>query len=362
MIAALRLAIGDVRSRTALVIGAALLVAVPITGFLLLDGFETGIDRDFASQPTTDLIVQEANSVGEVAGSRIDPGLEADLLAMGATFAIPEIHAVAGSNADNAVLVRGIDLDRYRSITSFDVVEGRRLEPDDPDTAVMVGVDLAASRRTGAGGTILLRARRYQVVGVFEIGTYTDNEVWLSIPSARDLLGWDDDVSIFVVPDDGTLAEGDVLPGPLSIARRGDVVEIAGEWDPIIELADYATLALAVASAVVLAAVLWRLAWLRRRDLAILRSVGMGRSVPAGYLGILGLLVSIGGLLAGIAGALILGRFVAIEAFGIVARAVFEAGSIVRGAAMTGAILVFAVTVATARIMRAKPADLLRGE
>jgi len=362
VIAASRLVAADLRTRTALVIGAMLLVAVPISGYLLLDGFERGIDRDFASRPSTDLIVQEANSVGEVAGSRIDPALEQDLLDRGALFAIPEIHAVAGSNADNAVLIRGIDLGRYRSVVSFELIDGRHLEPGDPDTTVMIGTDLARTRGVGAGDLIQLRGRAHDVIGVFEIGTYSDNEVWLTLRGARDLLGWDDGVSIFVIPDGGVLMEGDVLPGPLSVARRGDVVEIAGEWDPIIELADYATLALAAASAFVLAVVLWRLAWLRRRDLAILRSVGMGRAVSAGYLGILGIMVSAGGLVAGIAGARALGQVVSIEAFGIVSRAVFEAASIVRGAAMTGAILLFAVTVATVRMLRAKPADLLRAE
>lgn len=362
MTAALRLVLADLATRTGLVVGATLLVSVPIAGFLLLDGFATGIDRDFASVPSTDLIVQEANSVGEVAGSRIDSGLETELLALGSTFAIPEIHAVAGSNADNAVLLRGIDLDRYRSITSFEIVAGRPLEPGDPDTAVMLGVDLAGSRGVTAGDRVSLRARPYDVVGVFEIGTYTDNEAWMSIPGARDLLGWEDDVSIFVVPDDGTFREGDVLPGPLSIARRGDVVELADEWDPVMELANSATLSLAAAAAIVLAVVLWRLAWLRRRDLAILRSVGLGRSVSVAYLFGLGLLVSVGGLAAGIGGAVVLGRLISIQAFGIVSRAVFELGSIVRGAAMTAGILTFAVVVATARMLRARPAELLRGE
>jgi len=362
MIAAGRLVLADLRTRTALVVGASMLVAVPIAGFLLLDGFETGIDRDFASQATTDLIVQESNSVGEIAGSRVDPEIAIDLLSRGVRFAIPEIHAVAGSTADNAVLLRGVDLDRYRSITTFDLIDGRALRPGDPEDTVMLGVDLARARGAGAGDVVTLRARSYRVIGVFEIGTYTDNEAWLSLRGAQELLGWDDEVSIFVVPDDGTLAEGDVLPGPLSVARRGDVVEIAGEWDPIMELAQYATLSLAAAAAFVLAVVLWRLAWLRRRDLAILRSVGMGRSVAVGYLGMLGVTVALGGLVAGALGAFGLGQAISIEAFGIVSRAVFEGASIVRGALMTATILIFAVVVAVTRILRARPADLLRGE
>jgi ABC-type lipoprotein release transport system permease subunit len=362
MTAALRLVLADLRARTALIVGAAALVAAPIAGYLLLDGFKTGLDRDFASQASSDLIVQEANSIGEVAGSRIDPAIEADLMAMGVTFAIPEIHAVAGSSADNAVLLRGVDLTRYRSITSFEILSGRGLEPDDPDDTVMLGVDLAESAGVTSGQEVALRGRAFRVVGVFEIGTYTDNEAWLSLDAARSLLGWDDEVSIFVVPDDGTLSEGQVLPGPLSVARRGDVVRLADEWDPIMALAESATIALAAAATIVLAVVLWRLAWLRRRDLAILRTVGLGREVSVAYLGGLGLLVATGGLVGGIIGALAMGRFVRIEAFGIVSRAVFSQASIVRGSVMTGGILVFAVMVATARMLRARPAALLRGE
>ena len=357
-----RLALADVRTRTSLVAGAMLLVAVPIAGYLLLVGFATGIDRDFASQVSTDLIVQEANSVGEIAGSRIDSSIESDLLAMGTTFAIPEIHAVAGSSADNAVLLRGVDLDRYRSVTSFEIVAGRPLSPDDADTAVMLGVDLASARGVSAGEPVLLRGRPYQVVGVFEIGTYTDNEAWLSLAGTRSLLGWNEGVSIFVIPDDGTFEEGQVLPGPLSIARRGDVADLADEWDPIMSLAQYSSIALATAAAVVLAVVLWRLAWLRRRDLAILRSVGLSRRTPIGYLMSLGLLVATGGFLAGVAGAFVLGSIIVVEAFGIVTRAVFDGSGIVRGSVMTAAILAFAVVVAAARMLRATPAELLRSE
>lgn len=360
MRAAFRLALADLRGRSGLMIGAVLLVSVPIAGFLVLHAFVRGIDIDFASQPSADLIVQEANSIGEIAGSRIPSTAEADLRALGVRFAIPEIHAVAGSSADNAVLLRGVDLDRYRSIVAFDLVEGRGLQPGDSSDSVMLGADLAASRGVGAGDPVLLRGRGYRVVGVFEVGTYADNEAWLSLEGARDLLGWGDDVSVFVVPDDGVLAEGEVIPGPLSVARRGDVVDLADEWDPILSLAALASLSLAVAAAVVMAAILWRLAWLRRRELAILRSIGLGRRVPFAYLGAQGAAVAIGGLLAGVGGGLMLGRTIRISAFGISARAVFDGTGIVRGVALTAGILAVAVLVATVRMLRARPAEMLR--
>lgn len=361
MITALRLVAADFRARTALLVAAVLLVATPLAGYLLLHGFDRGMDLDFTAEVTPDLIVQEANSVGEITGSRIAASTEQELLELGVAFAIPEIHSVAGSTAENAMLVRGVDPDRYRSITRFDIIAGRALRPDDPDDSVMVGADLAESRRATPGGTITIRNRDYPVVGVFEVGTYADNEVWLSLAGARDLLGWGEEVSLFVVPGDGPLTEGDALPGPLAVARRGDFVALADEWDPIFALADMANAALATATAIILAVILWRLAWLRRRDLAVLRAVGMSRAVPVMYLAAEGGAIALAGLVVGLAGAFGLGAIVRIHAFGISARAVFDGSGIVRAAVLTAVILGFSVAAAAIRAMRTRPAEFLRG-
>lgn len=363
MIVALRLAVADLTHRRSLVAGAVMLVAAPLAGLMLLTGFARGIEVDFAVERMDDLIVQEANSVGEVTGSRIPAAVEGDLLAAGVAFAIPEIHSVAGSTAENAVLVRGVDLDRYRAVTRFTLVAGRPLESGDGPDRVMLGTDLANRRGVGADGTVLLRGRPHVVVGIFAVGTYVDNEVWLSLDGARQLLGWDTpDVSVFIVPDGDPISEGDSLPGPLSVARRGDFVTIADEWAPVFALADFANLALAAAAAIILAVVLWRLAWLRRRDLAVLRTVGLGRRVTAAYLAIEGTAVAVLGLATGIVAARLLGAVVRIDAFGLSARAVFHGAGIVKATVLTGAILAFAVIVAAVRVVRASPADYLRGD
>jgi ABC-type lipoprotein release transport system permease subunit len=361
VITALRLVAADFRTRRGLLLGAILLVATPLAGYLLLYGFARGIDVDFAEEPSVDLIVQEANSVGEITGSRIPATTEAKLLDLGVAFAIPEIHSVAGSTAENAVLVRGVDLDRYRSITRFDTVSGRPLQPGDGLDQVMIGTDLAEARHTTAGGTVTLRGRAFRVVGVFTVGTYADNEAWVSIAGAQDLLGWEDEVSVFVVPGGGPLAEGDVLDGPLSVARRGDFVSLADEWDPIFALANVANLALAAAAAIILAVILWRLAWLRRRELAILRAIGMSRRVTVLYLACEGTIVSAAGLVGGFAGAVAMGAVVRIQAFGLSARALFDASGIVRGAALTAVILGFSVAAAAVRAVHTRPAEFLRG-
>jgi ABC-type lipoprotein release transport system permease subunit len=358
--AAVRLALADLRTRGALAAGAILLVAVPLTGFLLLDGFGRGIDLQFGADSSRDLIVQESNSVGEVYGSRIPAAVETELLARGVRYAIPEIHTVAGTASDNAVLLRGVDPARYRAVTDTILESGRMLAPGDPPSAVIVGTDLAASRGVGPGDLLPIRGRPFEVIGVFAVGTYVDNEAWVSLAAAQGVLGWGGDVSVFVVPGDGPLQPGDRLPGPLSVARRGDFADITSEWDPILALTRVAAGTLAAAGAIILAAVLWRFAWLRRRELAILRSLGMSRRVGTVFLLTEGTVIVGTALVAAVAAALLLGEITPIKSFGIRAEAVFDTVVILRAAGVAAAVMAASLAVAAVRVHLARPAELLR--
>lgn len=360
MIPALRLAVADALARRALVLGAALLIAAPVAASLLLDGFTRGLDRAFAAAPEGDLVVQESNSVGEVIGSRIPAGLEADLLAMGVPFAIAEIHTVTGTAADTALLLRGIDPERYRSVTRFRVTAGRGIEAGDPDRTAMVGAALAEERRIVPGAALSIRGRDFRVVGIFEVGTYADHEAWVPLDGARRVLGWGDEVSVFVIPAGGPLAEGDTLPGPLSVVRRGDFAAVNREWDPVIGLLRSAALSFAAAGVIVLASVLWRMAWMRRRDLAVLRALGLGRAVPVTFLLVQGLAVAAVGIGAGLASGLAIGTMTHVEAFGITARPEFDAVGILRAVALAASVVAVAGLTAGIGIVRARPADLLR--
>jgi len=360
VIAVLRLALADAVARRALILGAALLVAAPVTGFLLLDGLTRTVDESFTIVSETDLIVQETNSVGEFLGSRIPDSIADDLLELGVSFAIPEIHTVTGTAPDTAVLLRGVDPLRYRSISTFEMVSGAALSPDDPTRSAMVGVDLAASRGLSVGDQIAIRGRPFDIIGLFEVGTYSDHEAWVTISDAREILGWDAEVSLFVIPAGGPLSEGDTLPGSLTVVARGAFAEINDEWDPIIGLTRLAAISLAVAASIVLAAVLWRMAWLRRRDLAVLRAVGMNRWVSAAFLSIQAAAVAVPGIAIGVGAALLAGRFVVIESFGIQGHPEFDLIVILRSMAVALSIVVAALAAATARAIRARPAALLR--
>lgn len=358
----MRLVAADLKVRFGLLGMTVLLLSIPVTSFLILDGFNRSLAVRFETALSTDLIVQETNSVGEVTGSRIPSQVGNDLVASGAAFAIPEIHAITGTSNANAVLLRGIDLDRYRSVTSFELSEGRALEPGDDPRAALIGSELATGRGIGTGDAIRLRGRDFTVIGVFTTGTYVDNEAWIAIEEAQRVLGWGDDVSIFVIPADGPYRPGDTVAATLSVVPRGEFVETIGEWDPILELSAMSTLALAVAAAIILAMVLWRLAWLRRRDLAVLRTIGMGRSVVFGYLGAHGIAATTSGLVLGIGLAAALSGLFSFDSLGFATRPVMDLGVIIRAAALGAVILVGATLVSGLAALRMKPVQSLRNE
>lgn len=360
MIPALRIALVDAVARRTLILGVSLLIAVPVTAWLLLDGYVRGLDAAFAATSEGDLIVQEANSVGEFIGSRIPAGLESELEAMGVGWAVPEIHTVTGTAADNALLLRGVDTARYRSVTRFEMVAGRALEPADSARLAMVGAAFADDRGTRPGAALEVRGRPFEVIGVFRVGTYADHEVWVPIQAAREVLGWGYETSVFVIPAGGPLAEGDTLPGPLSVVRRGDFALVKREWDPMIRLGQTAALSFAAAGVIVLATVLWRMAWLRRRDLAVLRTLGLGGVVPAAFLVVQAAIVAFVGIGLGIAFAYGAGSFLEVESFGITARPEYDGVGILRAVALAAAVVGVAGVAAGIRIVRARPADLLR--
>jgi putative ABC transport system permease protein len=112
-----------------------------------------------------------------------------------------------------------------------------------------------------------------------------DNQAWISLADAQALLGWGQDVSVFIIPDEGILHVGGNLPGGLSVTQKGqDLRLIAAQVQPMLNMWQFVSLALGIAASLALANVLWRLAWLRRREMAILRTCGFSTRSLVGYL------------------------------------------------------------------------------
>jgi len=300
----------------------ALTVALSLAAFLMMRAYHTALHRHYAQLSAAYLMVEQSGSMGEFMGSRLPASLAAQLTSAGASRAIPEIHSVVGSTPENAILLRGISLEEYGETEQFQIVAGQPLRPGSPPRSAMLGVRLAEKKQALPGATVQIRGRDFQVAGVFSTGTYADHEAWVALYDAQALLGWGSDVSVFLIPSGEVFKPGDELPGGISIVRKGqNGVNLANEWNGLFNLLGLIASSLGVAAAVALTNILLRLAWLHRRELAILQSLGFGRRALAGYLLAQSAGISLAGYLAGVALALILGQATHLQTAGISVRA-----------------------------------------
>lgn len=315
MRAAAGLAWGDLRERPGRAVALVVVIAMPLLATLLLDGYQRSMD-DLESRIESHLVVQLANTIGEVAGSRIDADVAELLEARGVSEAVPEIHEITGERIDRGVLLRGVDVTRYRNVTTFEVIGGQALAPHQPPRTAMVGTRLAERRGVGVGDALAIRGRDFEVVGIFHVGTFADDEAWVPLTAAQEVLGWGTDVSVFVIPDEGVLEPGDVLPNALVVGRRGDSGLLLDEWQPLAALVTTGARALEAGAAVVLAVVLWRVAWLRRQQLGVLRMLGL-RGGAASYLVLQGGIIAGAAVVLAVALAVVAAPLLATEATGI---------------------------------------------
>ena len=281
----LRLGIHDLLSRPRLALVMSLLIAVAAGVFATLQAYRTGLATEFNYLAPNLLVVQETQSFGEIYGSRLSPQVGEWLSQKGLRLVVPEIHDITGTSTLNAALIRGVDPRQYTLTESFTMLSGHSLRPGDPARSAMLGTDLAASRNLHVGGVVALRGRIFNVVGVFQTGTYADNEAWISLEDAQSLLGWGQDVSIYIIPDEGILHEGDTPLKGVSVARKGEGARFeVSQWQPVLDLIGIVTFAMGIATALALTNILWRSAWLRRHELAVLRTTGFPTLALGGYL------------------------------------------------------------------------------
>jgi ABC-type antimicrobial peptide transport system permease subunit len=281
----LRLGLHDLirHRRLALVMSLSIAVATAMVVFLVV--YRAGLAAEFTVQTPNLLVVHDLQNVGDISGSRISSQVAETLAGLGIRTVIPEIRSVTGTSVTNATLLRGIDLGQYTRLESFSMLSGRRLEPGDAPRQAMVGALLAEKQDLKTGGSISLRGRKFTIVGIFQNGTYMDNQAWIALSDAQTLLNWGQDVSVYIIPDEGALHEGDTLPGGLGVSRKGETLRLlAAQYQPLLSMWQIVSLALGLGASMTLASVLWRLAWLRRHEMAILRTTGFPTYSLVGYL------------------------------------------------------------------------------
>ena len=293
--------------------------SIAVLAFVALSSYREALQNDYAFNADQMLIVGEAHAIAEYYGSRISAAeAEAALAGRGIDQAIPEIHELVGTSFRDAVLMKGVDLNGYAQLDAFTILKGRALQPGDSPRQAMIGIRLAERLAAEPGSLIRLRGRDFEVIGIFETGSYTENEAWVPLAGAQDLLGWGNDVSLYVIADDGKIKPGEQLGTGLSVQRRGERFSTFPQtWSAMLALIQVVTQAIGAAAALSLSAMLWRLAWQRRWQIAILRTIGFGRGVSAVYLGLQAAVISLAGGLVGMLGFVGVVRWMQVSLSGI---------------------------------------------
>jgi ABC-type lipoprotein release transport system permease subunit len=351
----------SVHRRQAIALGA--VFAMAVTAFVALGSYRQTLLTDYRPAREDQLVIQETQSFAEFYGSRLSPDIAVVLEDLGFVGAVAEIHAIVGTSLEDAVLLKGVDLERYPGLDSFVIRAGRGLEPGDSPRRAMIGTRLAERLEAVPGDTIRLRGRPFEVIGIFETGSYTENEAWVPLAGAQELLGWGRDVSLYVVTDDGRLTSGDQLLDGVSVARRGELWStFPRQWDGLMALIGTVTQAIGLAAAFSLAAMLWRLAWRRRRQIAVLRSLGFSRTVFAIYLAVQGASVAFAGGACGVLVALALLRWVRPTLAGVSLRPHLTADLLMSTGVWLGFLTLLSVVVPVWALGRRRVAELMSGE
>jgi putative ABC transport system permease protein len=318
MLAIIRFSLQDMLRHYKPWLAMAALVAATSIIYLGLGGFRNVLQQEFGEFPYDDLIVQESNTNGEFFGSRLSPEIGERLLSMGIARVIPEIHDYTGTSITNILMVRGIDLAVYQEVNSFKILAGRALQPGDARRTAMIGWRLADRLSLSPGQVMTLRGRQFLVMGTFQTGTYVDNETWISLEEAQTLLGYGKDVSIYIIPDEGILKAGDSLPGGVAIVERGLGPQTnSNHFKPLFRIIELIYNALGIAAILTLANVLFRMAWIHRRELAILRCVGFQSRALVVYLLSQALVLTWVGVILGTLSTALLFSFLSTDLVGI---------------------------------------------
>jgi ABC-type lipoprotein release transport system permease subunit len=286
--------------------------------FLGLGGYRYAIKQEFGFLPYDDLIVQQSDTVGEFYGSRLSPQVAEQLRTLGVTRIIPEIHEYTGTSIADIIILRGIDLEHYQQVNSFKILSGQALTAGEPPRTAMLGWRLADLLDVQPGQEVSLRGRQFVVKGTFQTGTYVDNEAWISLDDAQKLLGYGRDVSIYIIPDEGILKAGDTLPGGISVVERGlGPRNTSQDFEPLLRIIEIIHNTLGIAVLLTLTNLLLRTAWIRRREMAILRCVGFYTHTLAFYLLSQALVLAWSGVILGLLGTVILFSFMKTDIIGM---------------------------------------------
>ena len=362
MIAIALASLRDLKHRWVLALFMAILFSITYASYVSLITYEASISKMHLSLDANWLVVDEGFGGGEFHGSRISPEV-GDLLKSYGYEPIPEINQAVGTSTSNAILMRGVPPEYLYTVNPFELVSGRALQPGDDARLAMGGSILATRLELEVGENINLRGRDFLVIGLFTTGSYADNQVWISLTDAQELLGYGSDVSIYYIPDGGILQAGASPEQGVIIFEHGEAGQSYKE--EVMKVYRYLGLVgvfLGIATLITLTNTLWRLAWLHRRQFGIIRALGFGKWAVAFYLFIqAALILFIGTIFGGtFAFSIVLSQITSASHFGLSFVPSWDLNTITMIVFLTSLFAGIGVFLPTARINRMNIPELLR--
>ena len=359
------LSIKDLLKKWVVALVMSLLFGTIFACYLAITAYQGNLSGAYFQLSQNWLVVQESDGVGEIHGSRLTTEIGQYLIDAGYPHPIPEIHQVVGTSLATGKMMRGVSLEDYQQVTSFTLVSGEALAPGSPSRMAMVGVTMAEIEKVKPGDTIRVRGRDFIVAGIFKTGTYQDNEVWISLSDAQVLLNYGQDVSIYIIPDGGRYKEGDNLQSGISVSRKGETGNMYGhEVETFYDYMGMVAIFAEIATIVTLTNLLWRLAWLRRHEFGIIRTLGFGRKALIFYLFVQAFIILLVGLAVGLflAFTIIFAKTNQLTAFGLGVSPVWNLHSILPAVGIFLITLLIGIVIPWLRIDRMSIPTLLGRE
>lgn len=359
----LKLAFSTLRAFWKVVLLMIFLFATTVFAYLLLNGYRDSVSRIFQTIDDEYLVIHETDTSAEFYGSRLTNDIGTKLDQMGCSQVVPAIHTATGTLGRDFQFILGVDISQYRLIEKFEMLAGRELTTMDSERAAMVGRAVAERDGVQVGNEVKLRGRNFQVVGIFETHSFYDNDVWISLSAAQNLLGWGSDVSYYLVPDEGILQAGEAFTEHTLISQRGQSMNLAtDELIKTIELYSLIITIMGLGTAIALGNVIFRLTTIQRYYLAILRSVGFSRInisinilIQAGVIFILGFSL-------GVVSALIFPSLYHFVIFDMTMKPDLGFSNLIMPFLTLGGIALISVTIPLMWVYRTNLSSLLRSE
>lgn len=274
----LRIAFLDLRLHWRIVSIMILFFAINVFAYLLTTGYRISINKQFFFIDQNYLIVHEADTSAEYYGSRVNMVIGEKLKERNISQIIPAVHSFTTLAGREVQFVYGVDLEQYQQVEHFELLSGRALQAGDSDRDTMIGYLLAEKIKANVGDSITLRGRDFRIIGIFRKGTFTDNDAWISLQSAQALLGWGEDVSYYIIPDEGLVNVGELVDKGITISRRGEsVYASARQYLQIMDLFSFIIQLMGIGTIITMGSLIMRITYLHRYQLALLRTCGFSQ-------------------------------------------------------------------------------------